>query len=76
MLTIRHHGSHDYAMLPDIDTTDVGIITADDHACLDEVGSCLLGAKVQSRFGVTLLHTHFPIYDDEMLLEEVTLTNE
>lgn len=71
MLTIRHHSSHDYATLPAIDTTDVGIITADDQACLDEVGSCLLGAKVHSRFGVTLLHTHFPVYDDEMLLEEV-----
>ncbi|MBR0726780.1 hypothetical protein [Bradyrhizobium manausense] len=58
-------------MLPDIDTADVGIITADDQACLDEVGSCLLGAKVHSRFGLTLLHSHFPVYDDEMLLEEV-----
>lgn len=71
MLAIRRHSSQDYAVLPDIDTTDVGIITADDQACLDEVGSCLLAAKAHSRFGLTLLHSHFPVHDDEMLLEEV-----
>ncbi|SRR5579871_1957425 len=71
MLAIQRHSSRDYAVLPDIDTTDLGIITADDQACLDEVGICLLAAKAHSRFGLTLLHSHFPVHDDEMLLEEV-----
>jgi hypothetical protein len=70
MLTMRHHNSHDYAILPNIDDTDAGTITADDQACLDEIGDCLLRAKVHSRFAVTLLHSHFPIDDDEILLEE------
>ena len=71
MLTLRHHNSHDYAMFPDIDDSDAGIITVGDQACLDEIGDCLLRAKVHARFAVTLLHSHFPINDDETLLEEV-----
>lgn len=71
MLMLRHHNAHDYATLPDIDETDVGLITVDDQVCLDEVGSCLLRTNVQARFGVTLLHSHFPVYDGEILLEEV-----
>ncbi len=42
MLTTRHHNSHDYAMLPDIDAADAGRITNDDQACLGEIGDCLL----------------------------------
>ncbi len=73
MLTLRHHNSNDYEILPDIDDTDAGIITVGDQSCLDEIGDCLLEAKVQSRFAVTLLHSHFPIDDDETLLEEVNV---
>ena len=70
MLTLRRHRSHDYATLPDIDDTDAGVISLDDQVCLDEIGDYLLRAKVHSRFAVTLLHSHFPIDDDEILLEE------
>jgi hypothetical protein len=71
MLTLRHHNSQDYARLPDIDSSDAGIISLGDQACLDEIGSCLLRAKANTRFGATLLHSHFKISDDELLLEEV-----
>jgi len=71
MLTMRHHNSHDYAMLPDIDAADAGKITNDDQACLGEIGDCLLRTGAHSRFGATLLHSHFPTDDDEILLEEV-----
>jgi hypothetical protein len=71
MLTMRHHNSQDYAVLPDIDKTNAGTITADDKACLDEIGSNLLRARAHARFGATLLHSHFPIDSGETLLEEV-----
>jgi hypothetical protein len=70
LLTLRHHNSQDYARLPDIDSSDAGIISLGDQACLDEIGSCLLRAKANTRFGATLLHSHFKISDDELLLEE------
>lgn len=73
MLALRHHDSLDYAKLPDIDATDAGIITSDDQACLDEIGSTLLRSRFHERFGTTLLHSHFPIGDHETLLEEVCL---
>jgi hypothetical protein len=71
MLTMRHHNSRDYTALPDIDETDAGTISADDQACLDEIGNCLLRAKAHLRFGATLLHSHFPVENEETLLEEV-----
>jgi hypothetical protein len=73
MITLRHHNSRDYANLSDIDSSDAGIITSDDQACLGDIGSCLLRVQANARFGVTLLHSHFPIDDDETLLEEVHL---
>jgi hypothetical protein len=71
MLALRHHNSHDYAMLPDIDDSDAGILTLADQVCLEEIGHCLLRSNAYSQFGVTLLHSHFPIDDDETFVEEV-----
>jgi hypothetical protein len=71
MLTMRHHTSNDYALLPDIDDSDAGTITAADQACLDEIGNGLLRTRAHERFGVTLLHSHFPIENGETLVEEV-----
>ncbi len=71
MLALRHHNSRDYAMLPDIDDTDAGTLTLADQVCLDEIGHCLVRSNAHSRFGVTLLHSHFPIDDDETFVEEI-----
>jgi len=71
MIVIRRHNSHDYAILPDIDATGVGVVNGVDQECLNEIGGCLVRARLHARFGVTLLHSHFPVGDDETLLEEV-----
>ncbi|MET4483477.1 hypothetical protein ABIB66_008047 [Bradyrhizobium sp. F1.13.3] len=70
MIQLRRHNSRDYAALPDIDLTSAGRLAGDDHACLDEVGRCLVKEHANERFGATLLHSHFPIRDDEVLVEK------
>jgi hypothetical protein len=72
MLTVQPHSSQDYADLPNIDASDVGILSQEDLACLNELGDYLLRSKANERFGATLLHSHFPVRDDETLIEEVT----
>lgn len=54
--------------LPDID--DVAPLSADDEACLTEVRRVLEEHGALQRFGVALLHQHFAVQDDEILVEE------
>lgn len=70
MIQLRRHNSQDYVALPDIDLTSAGLLALDDHACLAEVGRCLVEEHANERFGATLLHSHFPVRDDEILIEE------
>jgi hypothetical protein len=70
MIQLRRHNSRDYVALPDIDLTSAGLLAVDDDACLAEVGRCLVEEHVNERFGATLLHSHFPVRDDEILVEE------
>ena len=53
--------------LPDID--DVAPLSADDHACIEEVKAVLAKHGKLERFGISLLHSHFPVAEDEMLIE-------
>jgi len=69
MVDIRPHQANDYQSLPDMDTTDVGVLDSQDRACLDELGRFLVERGENERFGVTLLHSHFPISDDEIFVE-------
>ena len=56
-----------YQDLPDIDAvTPLGM---DDHACLAEIREVLARHGRLDRFGITLLHSHFPIGDNEVLVE-------
>ena len=71
MLTLRRHKAHDYAVFPDIDHADAGILSLSDYACLEEIGAYLLSAQFDTRFGLTLLHSHFPLDDAETLVEEI-----
>ena len=57
----------DYALLEDID--DVEPINAKDADCLKELYGVLKRHERHERFGVTLLHKHFPLLDDEVMLE-------
>lgn len=70
MIQLRRHNSQDYVALPDIDLTSAGLLAVDDHVCLAEIGRCLVEERANKRFGVTLLHSHFPVRDDEILVEE------
>lgn len=48
---------------------DVRPIGPDDAACLNEIRDVLAKHGCLDRFGVSLLHNHFEVADDEMLLE-------
>ncbi|MCW2653617.1 MAG: hypothetical protein JWR32_4593 [Mycobacterium sp.] len=69
MLTMRDHGVEDYAALPDMDATDVGVLGEDDRACLEELGQYLAAADAWQRFGVWLLHKHFEPAAGEIFVE-------
>ena len=57
----------EWAPLQDID--DVAPVGAADADCLKEVYEVLQRHGKVDRFGVTLLHKHFAMTDDEVLLE-------
>ena len=56
-----------WSSMPDIH----GVIefSEEDTDCLKEIRDVLKKHNVMDRFGITLLHTHFDIAEDEMLLE-------
>jgi hypothetical protein len=57
-----------FAGLPDV--SDVHDLDDADRACLDDLRAALERHGRQSRFGITLLHSHFPVTADEVLIEE------
>lgn len=57
--------------LPDID--EVVPINASDDECLREINQVLVKHGATSRFGVNLLHSHFDMAEDEVLLEETDI---
>ncbi|WP_199439310.1 hypothetical protein [Umezawaea beigongshangensis] len=59
--------------LPHID--DVDNLSLQDADCLAEVAAVLKRHGASQRFGVTLLHSHFPMENDEVLLEHVDEEN-
>lgn len=61
----------EWAPLEDID--DIEPLGTDDAPCLREVYEVLKRHGRQDRFGVTLLHKHFAMNDDEVLLEQTDL---
>ena len=56
-----------WASLPDI--ADVPRISAEDHACLDAIRDVLMRFGAVGRFGVHLVHKHFDVAPDEVLVE-------
>jgi hypothetical protein len=55
--------------LPPID--EIGVLSDKDRACLDAIRSVLDEHGCLDRFGVNLLHRHFELADDEILVEQV-----
>jgi hypothetical protein len=66
---MRDHGVDDYAVLPDMDATDVGVLGDDDRACLEELGAYLAATDAWQRFGIWLLHKHFEPAPGEVFVE-------
>lgn len=56
-------------VLPDID--EVAPLSTTDQPCLAEVRAVLAKHGALLRFGVTLLHEHFAVGDDEILVETI-----
>lgn len=53
--------------LPDIN--DVEPMSSADDACLSAIHAVLKEHDATNKFGVILLHKHFEVYEDEVLLE-------
>ncbi len=73
MLTMRDHDVEDYVALRDMDATDVGILSEDDRACLDELGQYLVSTDAFQRFAIWLLHKHFEPAAGEVFVESVIM---
>lgn len=56
-------------ILPDID--EVAPLSDADQSCLAEIRAVLAKYGALQRFGVTLLHEHFEITDEEILVETI-----
>ncbi|PZR20512.1 MAG: hypothetical protein DI539_10700 [Flavobacterium psychrophilum] len=56
-----------WSSLPDIDS--VVEFNDDDAACLKEIRDVLKKHSRLERFGISLLHTHFDVEEDEILFE-------
>ncbi|MCB0448176.1 MAG: hypothetical protein KDD03_11840 [Gelidibacter sp.] len=56
-----------HSKLYDID--EVEPINDKDHEVLEEIRNILVKHQYTERFGITLLHKHFDIADDEILME-------
>jgi hypothetical protein len=69
MLTMRDHGVEDYEALRHMDTTDVGELSDDDRACLEDLGQYLVSTDAWRRFGIWLLHKHFEPQPGEVFVE-------
>lgn len=51
------------------DISEVEPITDGDKTCLEALREVLKQHGKLDRFGITLLHSHFPVYEGEILLE-------
>jgi len=58
----------EHAGLLDID--EVKPLSPEDAKCFAELKGVLERHGALQRFGVTLLHNHFPVYEGELLVEE------
>lgn len=52
---------------------DIRPIDEKDTPCLEEIRQVLMKHNCLDRFGISLLHSHFDLADDEMLLETTDL---
>lgn len=53
-----------------LDITEVKPLSDEDRACFADLKDVLARHGALNRFGVSLLHSHFPVYEGEVLVEE------
>jgi hypothetical protein len=63
-----------WAPIPDMNRMEHDF-TDTDAECLAEIRTVLMKHGKLERFGLTLLHKHFDVADDECLLETIDATN-
>jgi hypothetical protein len=63
------------ALTPLRDITDIEPMSGDDAACVEALRKVLYEFRAQTRFGITLLHEHFPLNHGEILVEEIDVEN-
>ena len=68
-LSIRPHNSSDYAGLLHIDKYKT--LSEREEACLMALGKVLCDRGVNKRLGVARLHHHFPVFDNELMVERL-----
>ncbi|MBL7821435.1 MAG: hypothetical protein JNL65_12535 [Saprospiraceae bacterium] len=52
---------------------EVALITKDDADCLAELKEIILKYGKENKFGISLLHKHFDLLEDEMLVETINV---
>lgn len=67
MSVLRQIQPLQWSALPNID--DIAPISEEDEYCLQDIKDVLEKHGCLSRFGIALLHTHFPIQEDEVMVE-------
>ena len=55
------------------DIQEVALITKDDSYCLSELKEIILKYGKENKFGISLLHTHFDLLENEMLVETINV---
>ncbi|MEM7281071.1 MAG: hypothetical protein AAF438_05535 [Pseudomonadota bacterium] len=60
-----------------VESTDISHFGIDDrlHACMGEVTEVLRKYGLDGRIGLSILHNHFPVADDEIMFEHVDEEN-
>ena len=64
---------NNYLKLPDI--REVKPFSTEDMGCLNEIKAVLEKHNATSRFGLHLLHSHFELENDEVLVEDTDEIN-
>lgn len=58
-----------------LDIDDIESVNASDLDCLNEISCILKKYNKQSKFGLALLHKHFDLESDEILIESTDIKN-
>ncbi|MBK6545758.1 MAG: hypothetical protein IPG12_10875 [Saprospiraceae bacterium] len=55
------------------DIQEVALITEDDSNCLAELKEIIVKHGKENKFGISLLHKHFDLLENEMLVETINI---